>query len=186
MGKEKDKDYKKYIEDTANETAKQVVFEFQKKGLVKDNKQSAFQKTEILLYNYNSFNEAVKEKRIQIKEIKSHGIKEKSKSITSFTSGSSFVSMDAQEAEEEKIKNLEHSIKITQNLISTIDKGLEKLQTHEHFEIIKYKYFEGKTGREIAELLNVDESTISRNRKKFIDTLKIFFFSDDVIKELFM
>jgi len=49
------------------------------------------------------FYDAVKEKRLQIKEVRSHGLKQKSKSITSFSSGNSFINKDAEEMEEEKI-----------------------------------------------------------------------------------
>lgn len=173
------------IEQTAQVAAEKVVLEFQKKGLLKDNKQSAFQKTEILLYNYNSFKDAIKEKRKQIKEVKSYGTKEKSKSITSFTSGGSFTSKDEDEKIEDKVAQLENSITITKNLISVIDKSLEKLQDDQYFEIIKLKYFDKKKGEEIAEHFNVETSTISRNKNRLINVLKIYLFSDEVVNELF-
>lgn len=186
MGKGNDKDYKKYIEDTAIEAAKQVVFEFQKKGLLKDQKQSAFQKTEILLYNYNNFKEAVKDKQLQIKEIKSHGLKQRSKSITSFSAGSGyFDDKDCETAQAEKINHLTDSIKLTKNLISTIDKGLTKLHEDEYYKIIPLKYFEGMKLEDIADQLDVDVSTVSRNKSRLINVLKIYYFSDEVVNEIF-
>lgn len=173
------------IEQTAQATAERVVLEFQKRGLLKDNKQSAFQKTEILLYNYNNFKEAIKEKRTQIKEIRSHGLKQRSKSITSFSAGNNFDNKYPEELEEEKIIHLENSIKITKNLISIIDKCLEKLHEDEYYEIIRLKYFEKKKGEEIAEYFDVETSTISRNKNRLINVLKIYLFSDDVVNELF-
>lgn len=178
-------DSTKIIEQTAQTTAEKVVLEFQKKGMLKDSKQSAFQKTEILLYNYNNFQDAIKEKKLQIKEVKSHGLKQKSKSITSYSSGNSFIDRDYDEAEEEKIKQLESSIKITKNLISVIDKSLEKLHEDTYYDIIKLKYFEKKKGDEIAEYFNVETSTVSRNKNRLINVLKIYLFSDDVVNELF-
>jgi len=47
------------------------------------------------------------------------------------------------------------------------------------------KYFESKTREEIAEELEVDVSTITRNKNRLINTLKITLFSDEVIYELF-
>lgn len=179
-------DSTKIIELTAQTTAEKVVLEFQKKGMLKDSKQSAFQKTEILLYNYGSFQDAVKEKKLQIKEVRSHGIKHKSKSITSFSSGNNFSSQkDPDELEEEKILQLESSIKITKNLILVIDKALEKLHDDPYYDIIKLKYFEKKKGDEIAEYFNVETSTVSRNKNRLINVLKIYLFSDDVVNELF-
>lgn len=176
---------KTIIEETAQAAAEKVVLEFQKKGLLKDSKQSAFQKTETLLYNYNNFQEAIKEKRKQIKEIKSYGLKQKSKSITSFTSGNNFASSDREEMEEEKIKHLESSIQLTKNLISLIDKSLEKLHDDEYYEIIPLKYFENKKLEDIASQFNVDVSTISRNKSRLINILKIYLFSDEVVNEIF-
>lgn len=176
---------KRLIEDTAQCTAERVVIEFQKKGLLKNSKQSAFQKTEILLYNYNNFKDAVKEKRLQIKEVKSHGLKQRSKSITSFSPGNNFNDKDCEELEEEKIKQLENSISMTKNLISVIDKALEKLRGDEYYEIIRLKYFENKKGDDIAEWFNVEPSTISRNKNRLINILKIYLFSDEVVNELF-
>lgn len=174
------------IEQTAQTTAEKVVLEFQKKGLLKDNKQSAFQKTEILLYNYNNFKDAVKDKQLQIKEIKSHGLKQRSKSITSFSAGSGyFDDKDYDTAEAEKIKHLTDSIKLTKNLISTIDKSLKKLHDDEYYEIIPLKYFEGKKLEDIAIQFDVDTSTISRNKSRLINILKIYLFSDEVVNEIF-
>lgn len=184
MAKES-KDNISIIELTAQATAEKVVIEFQKKGFLKDNKQSAYQKTEILLYNYNNFQDAVKEKRLQIKEVMSHGLKQKSKSITSFSSGNNFMNKDAEEMEEEKIIQLENSIKITKNLISLIDKSLEKLHDDPYYKIIGLRYFEKMKIEDIAECLSVEKSTVSRNKSRLIGILKIYLFSDEVITELF-
>lgn len=174
------------IERTAQTTAEKVVMEFQKKGLLKDNKQSAFQKTEILLYNYNNFKDAIKDKQLQIKEIKSHGLKQRSKSITSFSTGNGYYdAKDYEIAEAEKIANLSDSIKLTKNLISTIDKGLTKLHDDEYYEILTLKYFEGNKMEDIASQLNVDISTVSRNKNRLINVLKIYYFSDEVVNEIF-
>lgn len=176
---------RKLIEETAQIAAERVVLEFQKKGLLKDNKQSAFQKTEILLYNYNNFKEAIKDKQEQIKNIKKMGVNKKSKSVTMYSSGSYFDNKSEDEKSEDKIQDLENSIKITKNLILVIDKSLEKLHEDEYFKIINLKYFENKKYEEIAELLEVDVSTVSRNKNRLINMLKIYLFSDDVINELF-
>ena len=66
-----------------------------------------------------------------------------------------------------------------------IDKSLEKLHDDEYFKIINLKYFDNKKYEEIAELLEVDVSTVSRNKNRLINMLKIYLFSDDVINELF-
>ena len=71
---------KKLIEQTAQATAQAVVSELKRQGLMKDNKQTPFQKTETLLYNYNNFQEAIKDKYLQIETIQTEGIPKKFKS----------------------------------------------------------------------------------------------------------
>lgn len=182
----------KIIEQTAQATAEKTVLEFKKNGLLKDNKQSAFQKTEILLYNYNNFQDAINEKRKQIKEVKSFGTKEKSKSITFYSTANSFtVAKDEEEKIEEKIAQLEKSILITKNLISVIDCAIDKLKNDKYYDIIECKYFKNMTNDKIADYFSekynqiIDPSTVSRNKSRLINVLKVYLFSDDVIKELF-
>jgi len=178
-------DNTKIIELTAQSAAEKVVLLFQKKGLLKDNRQSAFQKTEILLYNYKNFNDAIKEKKLQVKEVKAYGIKGKSKSITSFSSGNSFTIKDEDEKIDDKVSQIENSIMVTKNLISVIDKALEKLHDDPYFDIIKLKYFDKKKSEEIAECFDIDISTVSRNKNRLINVLKIYLFSDEAITEMF-
>ena len=178
-------DNTKIIELTAQSAAEKVVLLFQKKGLLKDNRQSAFQKTEILLYNYKNFNDAIKEKKLQVKEVKVYGIKGKSKSITSFSSGNSFTIKDEDEKIDDKVSQIENSIMVTKNLISVIDKALEKLHDDPYFDIIKLKYFDKKKSEEIAECFDIDISTVSRNKNRLINVLKIYLFSDEAITEMF-
>ncbi len=172
------------IEQTAQSTAEKVVLEFQKKGLLKDSKQSAFQKTEILLYNYNNFKAAIEDKQEQIKNIRKSGIAQRSKSITSY-SGNSVVFKDESEKAEEQIIKLEHSITITKSFVSMIDKALYKIKDDKYFEIIKLKYFESKKREEMTLYFNCDERTITRNKNRLINQLKIDLFSEDSIMEMF-
>lgn len=192
MAKEIAKEEIKVIEQTAQVAAERTVLEFKRNGLLKDNKQSAYQKTEILLYNYNNFQDAISEKRKQIKEVKAFGTKGKSKSITFYSTANSFSSVkDEEERVEEKIAQLEKSILITKNLISVIDSALNKLKGDKYYDIIECKYFKDMTNDKIADYLAekydqlIDPSTVSRNKSRMINILKIYLFSDDVVKELF-
>lgn len=177
------------IETTVNiasrTTAKEVVSELRKQGLLKNNKQSPFQKTETLLYNYNNFKAAISDKYEQIQTIKELGVPQKSKSITSFSgSGSYEIKSEAAKADE-KIEAIQQSIQTTSNFIKVIDAAIEVLKDDPYFEVISMKYFEGKSREEIAEYFNVDASTISRNKNRLINLLQIRLFSDEVIYEIF-
>ena len=175
----------KTIELTAQTTAREVVSELKRQGLMKDNRQTPFQKTEILLYNYNSFQNAIKDKEEKIEEIKAEGLRKKSNSITSFSSNGSFENKSELEKVEEKVDVLTQSIQTTRNFIKVIDAALDVLKDDSYFEVITMKYFEGKTREEIAEYFEVDVSTISRNKNRLINQLQIRLFSDEVIYQIF-
>lgn len=176
---------KKLIEQTAQVTAQAVVSELKRQGLMKDNKQTPFQKTEILLYNYNNFQEAIKDKYLQIETIQAVGIPKKSSSISSFSSQPTYeIKSDADKAEE-KIECIEQSIQTTKNFIKVIDAAIDVLKDDPYFDIIRMKYFEGQTREEIAEYFEVDVSTISRNKNRLINMLQIRLFSDEVIYQIF-
>lgn len=54
-----------------------------------------------------------------------------------------------------------------------------------YYDIIQLKYFDKLSGEQIAEKLDIDASTVSRNKNRLINTLKINLFSEDVIDEFF-
>lgn len=175
----------KVIETTAQMTAKEVVSQLRKQGLLKNNRQSPFQKTETLLYNYNNFKNAINDKVERINEIMQEGIRQKSKSITSFVGNASYEIKSDSDKADEKIESIEQSIQTTKNFIKIIDAAIEMLQDDPYYELIHMKYFEGKSREDIAEYFEVDASTISRNKNRLVNLLQIRLFSDEVIYEMF-
>lgn len=178
------KDNTKLIEEIAQTTAEKVVAECIKKRLFKDSRQTSYQKTEILLYNYNNFKSAIADKKEQIKIISTSGVDKKSKSITYFSPGGYYNSKDEQEKADDQIERLLQSIVTTENFISIIDDSVNKLTDEPYFDIIRLKYFEKKTREEIAEHFDVDVRTVTRNKNKLINRLKIDLFCDDVLLEM--
>jgi RNA polymerase sigma factor (sigma-70 family) len=174
-------DIKKIIIETCDE----MTHALKRQGLMKDNKQTPFQKTEQLLYNYKNFKAAIEDKQEQIMTIQEIGVPQKSKSITSFTGGGSYEIQSEGDKAEDKIQAIESSIVVTRKFISIIDNALRKIGDDPYFGIIQLKYFDEKTREEIAELMGVDVSTITRNKNRLINMLKITLFSDEVIYEIF-
>lgn len=163
----------------------ELLIELKKKGFTKYNKQTAFQKTEQLLYNYMNFKQVIIDKQKHIDFIKENGIQKKSKSIVNFTGNYQLDTKNDFEKAEEQIEALENSIMITKRYIAVIDDALSKISNDKYYDIIRLRYFEGKTREEIAEYFDVDVATISRNKNRLINTLKIYLFSDEVIYEIF-
>lgn len=107
-------------------------------GLMKDNRQNAFQKTEQILYSYNDMKKSYSE----------NGTAKK--------------------------------------FIDIIDKALEEIEDDLYYDIIPMIYFEKATREEVAEYFDTTVTTISRNKKRLIEKLKLLIFADDVIYELFL
>lgn len=175
----------KNVNEIIEKTAQAVVSEIKKQNLLKENRQTPFQKTETLLYNYNSFKAAIEDKYKQINTIKLEGVPKKSCSITSFPNGSkNYVKSDSEKAED-MIKGIENSIKVTTKFIEIIDSALDSLRNDQYFDIIPMKYFEEQTREDIAEYFDCDVKTVSRNKNRLINQLKIRLFSDEFIYQIF-
>lgn len=181
---------KKEHEQLISETAKQVVSELMKNNMIKNDRRTPFQKTETLLYNYNNFNEAVKSRYEQIEEIKQVGLRKHSMSViptpnSSPGSSDNYIKTE-QEKVNEKITEIENSIKVTRNFIDVINREINTLRSEKYFDIIPMKYFEGKTRDEIADYFNCDVKTITRQKNQLINKLQIKLFSDETIRYILL
>lgn len=173
-------DYKAVIEETVQTT----VYEMKKHKLLKQKKQTPFEKTEALLYNYMNFKEAIKDKYLQIEVIKEEGIPKKSTSITKITGVTTYDTRSEFERSQDMVSAIESSIRVTKRFINMIESALKTLEKDPYYEIIKLKYFDGETREEIADYYGVDVSTISRNKNRLINLLQIRLFSDEVIYDI--
>lgn len=125
-------DIAKIINDTVNTT----VLKLKMAGLMKDQKATAYQKTEELLKNYNVF--------------------------------------------------LKSDQPYTQKLVSKIKDALDEIADDIYYEIIPMTYFDNYSREYVAEYFDTTVTTISRNKSRLVNKLKVRLFSDDVIYELFL
>lgn len=125
-------DAKKLINDTVNAT----VLKLKMAGLMRDDRKTAYQKTEELLRNYNAF--------------------------------------------------VESDQPYTQKLVRKIDAALESIKDDIYYDVIPMTYFEGSTREAVAEYFDTTVTTISRNKNRLVNKLKVRLCSDDVIYELFL
>lgn len=165
-----------------NEIIKIVLSELEKRGLIKSN-DNTFKNIELLLYNYNSLKESIKDREDQIKDLKKYGLQEKSSSITMIVENVQKQSKN--ELIENAIDSLQQHIYRTKVFIKYIDRTIKKLENDEYYPILKLKYFKGKSIEEIAEILKKDTSTISRNKNRLINELKPLLLPNDIISNIF-
>lgn len=174
-------DIQKIVKDTVSE----AICELKKQGLIVSPRYNAFQKTEQLLYNYCNFKNVVQEKYKYIEHLKEVGMPKKSTSIIPFTGNNHSGPVSEDDKIDEQVASIEKSIAITKRYIKVIEDALSQITDDRYYEVIPLRYFEGKTREEIADYFGVDVKTVSRNKNRLVNILKIFLFSDEVIIEIF-
>lgn len=141
-----------------------------------------YKNTEALLYRYNDLKKSIKDREEEISEIEQYGLRGKSTSITKLPSSGS--RNEDRDLEQEIIDGLTVDIKKTQLVVNRIDRIVKKYKHDKYGEIIKLKYFEGKTQQEIADYFEKDPTTIWRQNQRIINEIKVYLFPNDVIDEL--
>lgn len=180
-----DTETQEYIKLVIRESTTEAMTEFTRSGFIKPIKDDAFQKTEKVLINYKKLKKVIEDKRQLIESIKSEGLKRSSKSIVTYSSNTAYEVLTDGEKADAKIASLEHSIGDMSGYIETVDDALRLISVEPYFDIINMLYFEGRSREYIAEHFEVDVATISRNKTRLINVLKIYLFPDASIMELF-
>jgi DNA-directed RNA polymerase specialized sigma subunit len=79
-----------------------------------------------------------------------------------------------------------HDKEYTVKLVEKVDEALKSISDDPYFDVIRMFYFEGLTREYIALEFDTSITTISRNKTRLLNQLKLMLFSDDVIYELFL
>ena len=131
-----------------------------------------------MLYNYKQFKVEIKNILLEIEDIENsyRGIgamcyEEKSAPTNKISSS---VEQEV-EQKEKRIEHLNRLISKKENIIKRIDNALEVLTNYEH-KLIELRYFKNLTHFKVAEILEVDVSTIYRNKKEIINKLSSVMF----------
>lgn len=161
---------------------KTVLSELETMGIIKP-RNELFKNTESILYNYKAIKETIGQRKNQINDLKKYGIPKKSKSLCPVSKNNS-IRIEDNDLLDVTIKNIEKSIIKTKTLIKYIDSILSKFISDPYYDIIKLKYFEKKSIEEVANALEKDVATISRNKNRLINDLKIYFMPNDVLSDI--
>ena len=159
--------------------------ELKLQDMLKENKKNAFQKTEQLLYNYCDFKDVIKQKRSMIADLQKYGLPKKSKSITSFSGDEGMREIKTeQEQIDEYIESIENSMRLTIRCVSVIDAALGSVGNDPYYQVLVMRYFRKINLEDIAEYYGKDVSTISRNKNRLVNQIKIKIFPDESINEI--
>lgn len=72
----------------------------------------------------------------------------------------------------------------TKDIVSKIENGLKEIVNDPYYEVISMYYFDGNTIEEIAYKFNVSSPSIIYAKKRLVNKLKVFIFTENVIEEL--
>lgn len=175
------KEIENCIEKTSKKTADEILSILKSNNLIKP-ELNFYKKTELVLYNYPKLKLAVEQKQEDINYIEDNGLPKKSKSIVFYsTSGGNISNSDRylEIIEKYKAEKIE-----TEREIQRIETAISKIKDDKYFEIIKLKYFDNIKEEDIALQLEKDVSTVYRNKKRLINSIKIILFPES-IKEYF-
>lgn len=71
-------------------------------------------------------------------------------------------------------------------LCERVEQALDTIRKDYYFDLIKLYYFDRVTREEISGKFNTSDTTISRNKRRLVNSLSAVLFSDDLIYELFL
>ena len=158
------------------------------RGIISASSQT-FKNTETILYNINKMKSSITDKEDEINELKTIGLKNRSKSITTFTGQITNINKDEEEIIEEYISNIRKEIFKIKLLLDHIMRAISKFSNDEWYDIITYKYIDNLGIDEIVKAyekkgIKTNPSSISRNKNRLINELRISLFASDFLVEL--
>lgn len=173
-------------EETKNEIIKKVLEELKNKKILKSTR-SSYKSTEKVLYSLNVLPEAIKliDEEVKQLEEEAKGIEKptaKSNSLIIKERQGTYVYGD--ETLETRISELKQISVKAKSQIRLVKNALKKIEEDKWYDIIPSYYFERMTIETIAEELECAVSTVSDNKKRLMNQLKIYIFPDAFMEEL--
>lgn len=153
-----------------------------KTGVIKTKGMNSYQKTEQLLKDYKYYHLIIDNKEKRKKEIIAEGILKGGVPNETRPINTNYKS--DLEKMEDKLNKLEIRTLVTEKCLFLIEEALKTIKKDKYYTIIELLYFEKKPAREVAEILEVDESTISRNKRRLIKILRTQLVPDDLVTEI--
>lgn len=173
-------------EETKNEIVKKVLEELKSKKLLK-NPKSSYKSTEKILYSLNVLPEAIKLIDDEVKQLEKEMEdipKAPAKSNTLVLNERDATYIYGDETLETRISELKQISVKAKSQVRLVKSALKKIENDKWYDIIPMYYFDGMKIEVIAEELDCSVSTISDNKKRLMNELKVYIFPDTFIEEL--
>lgn len=148
---------------------------------------NSFKSTEKILYSFEALPEALK---LINEEISKLEIDYKKLRPTNIKTNTIILNEEYQtyvygnESLETRISELKQIAIKTKSQIRIVNQALKKIEDDKYYKIIPLYYFEGLTQEMVAEKLEVSTGTISSNRSRLVNMLKVYIFPDTFMNEL--
>lgn len=163
------------------EIVKIVINELIERNLIHKTENS-YKNTENLLSNFHLLKKSINDMKNQINDLKTYGIPHTNKAVHVVVQDACIE--DENTIIERRISNLKQSIHRTNSIIKMINLILQDIKSDKYYKIIELKYFDKLTYEEIAEIMQCDVSTVSRNKNRLVNTIKVRLFPNTFIDEL--
>lgn len=148
---------------------------------------NSFKSTEKILYSFKALPEALK---LINEEISKLEIDYKNLRPTNIKTNTIILNEEYQtyvygnESLETRISELKQIAIKTKSQIRIVNQALKKIEDDKYYKIIPLYYFDGLTQEIVAEKLEVSTGTISSNRSRLVNMLKVYIFPDTFMNEL--
>lgn len=148
---------------------------------------NSFKSTEKILYSFEALPEALK---LINEEISKLEIDYKKLRPTNIKTNTIILNEEYQtyvygnESLETRISELKQIAIKTKSQIRIVNQALKKIEDDKYYKIIPLYYFDGLTQEMVAEKLEVSTGTISSNRSRLVNMLKVYIFPDTFMNEL--
>ena len=166
---------------TETEVVKIVINELQERNMIRKIKDS-YKNTEYLLNNFDLLSKSISDMKLQIDDLKTYGIRKSGKAAVVVSQNS--VKIDEDTLIEQRVNELKQAIHRTKSVINSVNHILLDLKKDKYYQIIELKYFKKLSYEEIAEILECDTSTVSRNKNRLVNLIKVRIFPNSFVDEL--
>ena len=176
---------KQDLENIIKETVKATILELGIGKVSPREERSAYQKTELLLWNYKSFKKVVNDKQNEIKEIRKYGVPHKGSAVHTYCGDGSVHGLcTVDETVDNAVHSIQHNIEYILEVIRAVDAAMSAMKNDPYYPILELRYFNGMSQDDIAKALNCTQQNVSYHKNRLVRELSLRIFPNDVAKEI--